>query len=101
MLPRALELMRDAPDATSRGALAKVFGDHCDGVPLWEWLPWLPQLLCHLPNEEGKQVQHVLLRVARAYPQALYYPLRTYVAEGPQTGSAPEPWAPMPQPQAR
>ena len=51
-------------------------------------LPWLPQLLYHLPNVEGKQVQHVLLRVARAYPQALYYPLRTYVTEGPQTGSA-------------
>ena len=49
---------------------------------------------------EGKQVQHVLLRVARAYPQALYYPLRTYVTEGPQTGSAPEPWAPMPPPQS-
>ena len=81
-----------SPAAHARSKLAKVFGDHCDGVALWEWLPWLPQLLNCLkphtvdgddPASSGgsSQVQHLLIRIAKVYPQALYYPLRTYLAD--------------------
>ena len=95
MLPRVLEIMRDAPTA-ERVQLAKVFGDHCDGVPLWEWLPWLPQLLDALRGVEGPQVQHVLLRVTKAYPQAIFYPLRAFLTDGPQGTTPPETWTPTP-----
>ena len=107
MLPRALELLRDAPDAATRAALSKVFGDHCDGVALWEWLPWLPQLLNCLkphtvdgddPASSGgsSQVQHLLIRIAKVYPQALYYPLRNYLADNKPTGKPPPAWTPTP-----
>ena len=64
MLPRVLELLRDAPSTEVRQSLASVFGDHCDGVALWEWLPWVSQLLHALKGREGTaspgaaQVQH-------------------------------------------
>ena len=111
MLPRVLELMRDASTPEAKERLATVFGDHCDGVALWEWLPWLPQLLHTLvatetppsdaadapkPATAASRVQHLLMRIAKVYPQALYYPLRTYLADHAPRGSPPHAWAPTP-----
>ncbi|KAL1520613.1 hypothetical protein AB1Y20_022187 [Prymnesium parvum] len=93
-LPRVFAILRDStPDA--RCKLAATFGKYCDGVPLWGWLPWLPQLLAALPCAEGPQVQHLLLRCVKSYPQAIYYPLRTYMANSKSKNLQPPPlWAP-------
>ena len=41
-------------------------------------------------------MQHLLIRIAKVYPQALYYPLRTYLADNKPTGSPPPAWTPTP-----
>lgn len=97
-IPRVLALLRDAKGEV-RAKLTAAFGKHCDGVPLWGWLPWLPQLLQALAWAEGPQVQHLLLRCVKVYPQAVYYPLRTYCADCKLTSPPPPLWSP-PQPPA-
>ncbi|KAK9855808.1 hypothetical protein WJX84_006870 [Apatococcus fuscideae] len=49
------------------------------GVPLWLWLAWIPQLLLGLQHPEKDICKRLLLQIATAFPQALYYSLRTYL----------------------
>ena len=48
-------------------------------VPLWVWLIWSPQLLMSLQRGEGPQTRALLIQIAQAFPQAIYYSLRTMV----------------------
>jgi len=89
IMPRVLTLL----DAVAGPVAARALGDNADGIPLWQWLPWLPQLLRGLRKGWGPQAQHLLIRIAKAYPQPLYYPLRTYLAStGVGTTSPPDLW---------
>ena len=38
-------------------------------VPLWVWLPWLPQLLMGLQRPEAPVIKQLLVHIAAAYPQ--------------------------------
>jgi len=58
-------------------ALASALDKYCVGVPPIQWLPWIPQLLTGLVREEGKLIINLLSQVARIFPQAVYFPLRT------------------------
>lgn len=48
-------------------------------VPLWVWLIWSPQLLMSLQRGEGPHARALLIQIAQAFPQAIYYSLRTMV----------------------
>ena len=48
-------------------------------VPLWVWLMWSPQLLMSLQRGEGPHARALLIQIAQAFPQAIYYSLRTMV----------------------
>lgn len=58
-------------------ALATALDKYCVGVPPIQWLPWVPQLLTCLVRDEGKLVLNLISQVARIFPQAVYFPLRT------------------------
>jgi len=56
---------------------AVIFKKEIDLVPAWMTLKWVPQLISVLDKKAGECSSIVLTRLADAYPQALYYPLRT------------------------
>eukprot|EP00958_Prasinococcus_capsulatus_P028071 scaffold6247_cov416-Prasinococcus_capsulatus_cf.AAC.17 len=69
------------------GLVGKAIDKHADGVPLWVWLMWIPQLLVSLQRPEAVHVKAILMRIARVYPQALYYSLRTFLLERRDAGA--------------
>jgi len=82
MLPRVLALLsfrdRDpgAPPGTL-GPVAAALRKAGRAVPLWAWLPWLPQLQAALLRPESGVAREILMRLASAYPQPLHIVLRT------------------------
>jgi transformation/transcription domain-associated protein len=63
-------------DDTS-GALSQAFESYRGEVPVWYWITFIPQLLTSLSHKEAKLVRQVLIRIAKTYPQALHFQLRT------------------------
>lgn len=61
--------------------LCNTFENRGSTLPAWVWLPWLPQLFTCLYRDEGRAVRAIFERVLRAYPQAVYYPLRAFFLE--------------------
>ena len=47
------------------------------GISPNHWLPWIPQLLICLARREGQYILNLLCSVGKAYPQAVYFPIRT------------------------
>ncbi|ODV71827.1 histone acetyltransferase TRA1 CYBJADRAFT_142845 [Cyberlindnera jadinii NRRL Y-1542] len=61
----------------STGALSQAFESYRGEVPVWYWITFIPQLLTSLSHREAKLVRQVLIRIAKTYPQALHFQLRT------------------------
>lgn len=61
----------------SEGSLAKVFEDYKGDIPIWYWITFIPQLLAGVSRPEARIVKTILNKLAKVYPQALYYSLRT------------------------
>lgn len=59
------------------GTLARAFDDFKGEVPVWYWITFIPQLLTALGYKEAKLTRQVLMRIAKLYPQALHFQLRT------------------------
>ncbi|KAG2731167.1 hypothetical protein G9P44_005583 [Scheffersomyces stipitis] len=59
------------------GTLSQAFEDFRGEVPLWYWITFIPQLLTSLSHKEAKLARQVLVRIAKSYPQALHFQLRT------------------------
>nr|XP_019701767.1 transformation/transcription domain-associated protein isoform X2 [Elaeis guineensis] len=66
---------------TPNEPVGKTLDNYLDQLPYWVWLSWIPQLLLSLQRSEAPHSRLVLLKIAQAYPQALYYWLRTYLME--------------------
>jgi transformation/transcription domain-associated protein len=47
------------------------------GVPTLNWLPWIPQLLNCLVQYESDVIMNLLNQIAKIFPQAIYFPIRT------------------------
>jgi transformation/transcription domain-associated protein len=62
-------------DAT--GSIAAGFDDFKGETPVWYWITFIPQLLTGLGHKEAPRVHQILIKIARSYPQALYFQLRT------------------------
>ncbi|KAJ1662695.1 transcription-associated protein 1, partial [Coemansia sp. RSA 25] len=59
------------------GNVCAAFDSYKSEMPTWYWIAFIPQLLAGLDAPFGRQAQQILLRIAKQYPQALYYALRT------------------------
>jgi len=61
----------------SNGTIAAGFDDYKGETPVWYWITFIPQLLTGLGHREAPKVHGILLKIAKAYPQSLYFQLRT------------------------
>lgn len=61
----------------SAGTLTESFLGHKGEMPVWHWVTFIPQLLSALANKEGKVAYEILFSIAKSYPQALHFQLRT------------------------
>ncbi|TDZ59852.1 Transcription-associated protein 1 [Colletotrichum trifolii] len=59
------------------GSIAAGFDDFKGETPVWYWITYIPQLLTGLGHKEAPRVYQILTKIARSYPQALYFQLRT------------------------
>ncbi|KAB8360902.1 hypothetical protein FH972_024635 [Carpinus fangiana] len=74
MLSRVLYLL-SLDDA--EGTLCNTFEEYKGDTPVWYWITFIPQLLNSVSRPEARIVRQILTKIAKAYPQALYYNLRT------------------------
>ncbi|KEF63414.1 transformation/transcription domain-associated protein [Exophiala aquamarina CBS 119918] len=58
------------------GHIAKAFEDFKGETPIWYWTTFVPQLLGSLEHKEAPLAKSVLVKIAKAFPQALFYHLR-------------------------
>ncbi|KAJ6438408.1 spo12 family domain-containing protein [Purpureocillium lavendulum] len=61
----------------AKGTIAMGFDDFKGETPTWYWITFIPQLLTGLGHKEAPRVYQILLSIAKSYPQALYFQLRT------------------------
>jgi transformation/transcription domain-associated protein len=61
----------------AKGSIAMGFDDFKGETPVWYWITFIPQLLTGLGHKEAPRVYQILLSIAKSYPQALYFQLRT------------------------
>lgn len=57
--------------------LMKALETYNSGVPALQWLPWIPQLISCLVQYPGDVILNLLTHIARVFPQAVYFPMRT------------------------
>lgn len=57
--------------------ISTAFEDFKGETPIWYWITFIPQLLTSLNHREARLTRNVLVKIAKAYPQALYFLLRT------------------------
>ncbi|KAI9362471.1 FAT domain-containing protein, partial [Zopfochytrium polystomum] len=58
-------------------SMMKVYENFKGETPLWFWITFIPQLLTALSNKEARYARVILMRLAKAHPQALHFQLRT------------------------
>jgi transformation/transcription domain-associated protein len=78
-LPKCLWML--TKDGSSPGVLCQTLESRGSELPVWVWLPWIPQLLSSLCRIEGHCIKSILSRLVKAYPQAVYYSLRAFYLE--------------------
>ncbi|GAA5864979.1 hypothetical protein JCM8547_004259 [Rhodosporidiobolus lusitaniae] len=61
----------------SAGTINKAFDNYKGEIPTWYWITFIPQLLVTLSQREARYVRVILLKIAKSYPQALFFQLRT------------------------
>lgn len=59
------------------GSLSAQFDEYKGETPVWYWITFIPQLLTGLSHKEASKAHVILAKIAKAYPQALYFLLRT------------------------
>ncbi|KAF8460620.1 hypothetical protein BDZ91DRAFT_851440 [Kalaharituber pfeilii] len=57
--------------------ISSAFEQYKGEVPTWYWITYIPQLLTSLSHKEARLVRSILFKIAKNYPQALYFLLRT------------------------
>lgn len=60
-----------------KGSLAQAFESYRGEVPVWYWVTYIPQLLTSLAHREAKLTRRILIKIAKTFPQALHFHLRT------------------------
>ncbi|KAI4175603.1 MAG: hypothetical protein LQ343_001594 [Gyalolechia ehrenbergii] len=62
---------------TDEGMISTAFEEFKGETPAWYWITFIPQLLTSLSHREAKLSRSVLVKIAKIYPQALFFLLRT------------------------
>lgn len=65
-------------------AVQATFSSFVDILPAWVWLPWVSQLVTMLSRPEAPTARAILVRVVQPYPQAIFFPLRSFMEERKQ-----------------
>ncbi|KAI8605964.1 hypothetical protein EDD21DRAFT_315697 [Dissophora ornata] len=66
----------------SQGTVYRAFEAFKGEVPVWYWITFIPQLLLSLTHlKEAKHARTILMKIAKTYPQALHFSLRTLKEE--------------------
>ncbi|WVR08546.1 hypothetical protein IAU60_005601 [Kwoniella sp. DSM 27419] len=60
----------------TRNTISKAFESYKGDLVIWYWITLIPQLLMSLSHREAKQARLLLLRIAKLFPQALFFHLR-------------------------
>ena len=58
--------------------ISKAFEEFKGDCPVWYWITFIPQLLTSLSQREANISRGILVKIAKMYPQALYFQLRTH-----------------------
>ncbi|KAK4050349.1 transcription-associated protein 1 [Microbotryomycetes sp. JL221] len=61
----------------AKGTIARAFDSYKGDVPAWYWITFIPQLLLALSQREARYARIILLRIAKLFPQSLFFQLRT------------------------
>jgi transformation/transcription domain-associated protein len=61
----------------AQGSLTETFDAYKGETPVWYWITFIPQLLTGLGHKEANKAHGILQKIAKSYPQALYFQLRT------------------------
>jgi transformation/transcription domain-associated protein len=61
----------------AENTLSNQFDEYKGETPVWYWITFIPQLLTGLGHKEAPKAHINLAKIARSYPQALYFQLRT------------------------
>ncbi|KAL5594764.1 hypothetical protein BROUX41_001678 [Berkeleyomyces rouxiae] len=61
----------------AKGQISGGFDEYKSDIPVWYWITFIPQLLGGLYHKEAPRLQPILIKIAKSYPQALYFHLRT------------------------
>ncbi|KAF7789373.1 hypothetical protein EIP86_000317 [Pleurotus ostreatoroseus] len=74
LLTRVLWLLSiDDPNLT----ISRAFDTYKGDAAFWYWITLIPQLCLSISQREVKQARYILLNLAKLYPQALFFQLRT------------------------
>ncbi|KAI0832419.1 atypical/PIKK/TRRAP protein kinase [Trametes gibbosa] len=57
--------------------ISQAFDRYKGDAAFWYWITLIPQLCLSISQREAKQARYILLNLAKLYPQALFFPLRT------------------------
>ncbi|KAF9057606.1 hypothetical protein BJ165DRAFT_1520972 [Panaeolus papilionaceus] len=74
LLARILWLLSLDDNAST---ISRAFDTYKGDAAFWFWITFIPQLTLSLSQREWKQARYLLLNLARHYPQAIFYHLRT------------------------
>lgn len=58
------------------GTISKAFEEFKGDTPVWYWTTFIPQLLGSLEHKEANLAKTILTRIAKQFPQSLFYHLR-------------------------
>ncbi|SGY18766.1 BQ5605_C014g07468 [Microbotryum silenes-dioicae] len=61
----------------AQGTISKAFDSYKGEVPTWYWITFIPQLLLSLSQREARYSRVILLKIAKVFPQSLFFQLRT------------------------
>lgn len=61
----------------AEGTLSTQFDEYKGETPVWYWVTFIPQLLTGLGHKEAAKAHFILSKIAKSYPQALFFQLRT------------------------
>ncbi|KAK4510703.1 uncharacterized protein ATC70_005136 [Mucor velutinosus] len=61
----------------TNGTISRAFEGYKGEWPVWYWITFIPQLLMGLQQREAKHARAILIRIAKQFPQALHFQLRT------------------------
>lgn len=71
------------------GTISAAFDSYRGDTPVWYWVTYVPQLLSSLAHKEARHTKHILVKIAKSFPQALHFHLRTAREEFNAKASAP------------